>query len=89
MKEKKVVLEIKDLCKYFGGIKAVDKVNIKLYENEIIAIVGDNGAGKSTIIKTISGAYKKNSGEIYISGEKADIDNPKDARMYGIETVYQ
>lgn len=89
MKEKKVVLETKDLCKYFGGIKAVDKVNMKLYENEIIAIVGDNGAGKSTIIKTISGAYKKNSGEIYINGEKADIDNPKDARMYGIETVYQ
>lgn len=89
MEERKVVMEIKDLCKYFGGVKAIDKINIKLYEGEIIAIVGDNGAGKSTIIKTISGAYKKNSGEIYIDGEKAIINKPTDARRYGIETVYQ
>ena len=89
MEERKVVLEIKDLCKYFGGIRAIDKINIKLYEREIIAIVGDNGAGKSTIIKTISGVYKKNSGEIYIDGEKVSINEPTDARMYGIETVYQ
>lgn len=89
MEERKVVMEIKDLCKYFGGIKAIDKINIKLYKGEIIAIVGDNGAGKSTIIKTISGVYKKNSGEIYIDGEKVSINKPIDARMYGIETVYQ
>ena len=89
MEERKVVMEIKDLCKYFGGVKAIDKINMKLYEGEIIAIVGDNGAGKSTIIKTISGVYKKNSGEIYIGGEKVSINKPTDARMYGIETVYQ
>jgi len=85
----KVILEVKELCKYFGGIRAVNKVNMKLYKGEIIAIVGDNGAGKSTLIKTISGAYKKDGGEIYINGEKADINNPIDARNYGIETVYQ
>ena len=89
MEKRKVVLETKDLCKYFGGIKAVDKINMKLYGNEIIAIVGDNGAGKSTIIKTISGVYKKNSGEIYINEGKVNINNPKEARVYGIETVYQ
>ncbi len=89
MEERKVVMEVKDLCKYFGGVKAIDKINMKLYEGEIVAIVGDNGAGKSTIIKTISGVYKKNSGEIYIDGEKASINKPTDARMYGIETVYQ
>lgn len=89
MDQRKVVLETRDLCKYFGGIKAVDQVNMKLYEGEIIAIVGDNGAGKSTIIKTISGVHKKNSGEIYINGEKAKINNTVDARRYGIETVYQ
>jgi len=87
--EKKVVLETKDLCKYFGGIKAVDHINIKLYKNEIIAIVGDNGAGKSTFIKTLSGVYKKSNGEIYINGEKIYINTPRDARKYGIETVYQ
>ena len=87
--ERKIVLETKELSKHFGGIKALDKVNIKLYENEIIAIVGDNGAGKSTLIKTISGVYKKDHGEIYINGEKAKISNPDDAIIYGIETVYQ
>ncbi|MQY74278.1 MAG: ATP-binding cassette domain-containing protein [Clostridia bacterium] len=89
MEEKAVVLEVKKLCKFFGGIKAVNNIDIKLYKGEIIAIVGDNGAGKSTLIKTISGIYKKNSGEIYINGDKADINNPNDARRYGIETVYQ
>jgi len=86
---RKVVLETKGMSKHFGGIKAIDNVNMKLYENEIIAIVGDNGAGKSTFIKTIAGVYRKDDGEIYISGEKVHIGNPKDARSYGIETVYQ
>ncbi len=86
---RKVVLETKKLSKHFGGIKAVDNINMKLYENEIIAIVGDNGAGKSTLIKAIAGVYRKDKGEIYIGGEKAHISNPKDARNYGIETVYQ
>jgi len=87
--DRRVILETKGLSKHFGGIKAIDNINLKLYENEIIAIVGDNGAGKSTFIKTISGVYKKDAGEIYINGEIAHINNPKDARHYGIETVYQ
>jgi ABC-type sugar transport system ATPase subunit len=86
---RQVILETEGLSKHFGGIKAIDNINMKLYENEIIAIVGDNGAGKSTIIKTIAGVYKKDGGVIYINGEKAHISNPKDARSYGIETVYQ
>lgn len=87
--ERKVVLETKVLCKSFGGIKAVNNVGIKLFEREIIAIVGDNGAGKSTLIKLISGIYSKDSGEIYLNGEKAIINTPIDAKKYGIETVYQ
>jgi len=86
---RKVVLETRGLSKHFAGIKAIDTIDLKLYDNEIIAIVGDNGAGKSTLIKTISGVYKNDAGEIYINGEKAQINNPKDARSYGIETVYQ
>jgi ABC-type sugar transport system ATPase subunit len=85
----KVVLETKGLCKYFGGIKAVNNVDLRLYENEIIGLVGDNGAGKSTLIKTISGLYKRDAGKIYINGKEADINNPVDARNYGIEIVYQ
>ena len=87
--DRKIILEVKNLKKYFGGIKAVDGVDIKLYKGEIIAIVGDNGAGKSTLIKTISGIYKKDSGEIYINGEKVNITNARSARENGIETVYQ
>ena len=85
----KVVLEVQGLCKYFGGIRAIDNIDLKLYEKEIIAIVGDNGAGKSTHIKTISGVHKKTAGEILINGEKAIINSPIDARNYKIETVYQ
>lgn len=85
----KVVLEVKNLKKYFGGLKAVDGVDFKLYENEIIAIVGDNGAGKSTIIKTISGVYQKTSGQIFINGKEVEINSTLDSRRNGIETVYQ
>ena len=89
MNERKVVLEIKGLCKYFGGIKAVNNVDLKLYENEIVGLVGDNGAGKSTMIKTISGLYKKDAGKIQINGKEVEINSPIDARNYGVEVVYQ
>jgi ABC-type sugar transport system ATPase subunit len=89
MNDRKIVLETKGLSKHFGGIKAIDKLDLKLYENEIIAIVGDNGAGKSTFIKTISGVHIRDEGEIYLFGEKVNIHNTADARKLGIETVYQ
>lgn len=87
--EKEVVLEAINLNKYFGGIRALDNASFKLYKNEIIAMVGDNGAGKSTLIKLISGVYNKDSGEIYINNKQVHINNPSDAKSYGIETVYQ
>lgn len=87
--EKSIVLEVKNLKKYFGAVKAVDSIDMKLYDNEIVAIVGDNGAGKSTFIKTITGIYKKDSGEIYINGKRVDITDTRVARENGIETVYQ
>ncbi len=89
MNDRKVVLEVKGLSKHFGGLKALDKVDFKLYENEIVAIVGDNGAGKSTMIKTISGVYKKTEGDIYLNGEEVEINSTRDSRDFGIETVYQ
>ena len=87
--ERKVVLETKGLSKYFGGVRAINNIDFKLFANEIVGIVGDNGAGKSTLIKTISGIYRKNAGQILINGEDVEINNPNDAKKYGIETVYQ
>ena len=86
---KNIVLEVKNLKKYFGAIKAVDDISFKVYSKEIIAIVGDNGAGKSTIIKTISGILRKDHGKLYINGKEVEIKSPRVARKYGIETVYQ
>ncbi len=73
----------------FGGIHAVDNASVDLYPGEVVALLGHNGAGKSTLIKILSGAYKRDSGEILINGEAADISNPRDAKEYGIETIYQ
>ncbi|MCX7325370.1 MAG: ATP-binding cassette domain-containing protein [Hyphomicrobiales bacterium] len=73
----------------FGGIKAVDNVDVDLRHGEAVALLGHNGAGKSTLIKILSGAYRPDSGEIRIRGEKADIATPREAKRYGIETIYQ
>ncbi len=83
------LVEIKDLSIAFGGIKAVDHASVDLYPGEVVAILGHNGAGKSTLIKILSGAYKRDSGTILVDGKEADINNPRDAKKYGIETIYQ
>jgi D-xylose transport system ATP-binding protein len=83
------LVEMRDISLAFGGVHAVDRVSIDLHEGEVMALVGHNGAGKSTLIKILSGAYKRDTGEISISGEAATIDNPREARKYGIETIYQ
>ncbi len=83
------LVEIRDLSIAFGGIKAVDHASVDLYPGEVVAILGHNGAGKSTLIKILSGAYKRDSGQIFVNGEEADIQNPRDAKAYGIETIYQ
>ncbi|SDE61393.1 ATP-binding cassette domain-containing protein [Rhodobacter capsulatus] len=83
------LVEMRDISIAFGGIKAVDHVTIDLYPGEVVGLLGHNGAGKSTLIKCLSGAYQMDSGAIYINGEKAEIRNPRDARAYNIETIYQ
>jgi D-xylose transport system ATP-binding protein len=80
---------MRDISIAFGGIKAVDHVTIDLHPGEVVGLLGHNGAGKSTLIKCLSGAYKADSGEIYINGQRAEINNPRDARSYNIETIYQ
>ncbi len=83
------LVEMCDISISFGGIHAVDQVSIDLYEGEVMALLGHNGAGKSTLIKILSGAYQRDSGTIYIRGQEATIANPRDAKKYGIETIYQ
>jgi D-xylose transport system ATP-binding protein len=83
------LIKMTDISIAFGGIKAVDHVDIDLFPGEVVAVLGHNGAGKSTLIKMLSGAYKRDTGDIYVNGELADIKNPRDAKKYGIETIYQ
>jgi D-xylose transport system ATP-binding protein len=83
------LVEMSDISISFGGIHAVDGASIDLYEGEVLALVGHNGAGKSTLFKILSGACKRDSGTIAIRGEQATIANPRGAKKYGIETVYQ
>ncbi|MEM7720353.1 MAG: ATP-binding cassette domain-containing protein [Pseudomonadota bacterium] len=83
------LVELEDISISFGGIKAVDHVSVDLYPGEVVGLLGHNGAGKSTLIKCLSGAYQMDSGAIRINGEPATINNPRDARGYNIETIYQ
>jgi len=83
------LVEMRDIRVSFGGVHAVDGVSIDLHEGEIVGLVGGNGAGKTTLMKTLSGARVADSGEILVRGEPVRLDNPRDAKAYGIETIYQ
>ncbi len=83
------LVEMRNMKKAFGGIHAVDDVSIDLYPGEVVGVLGHNGAGKSVLMKMLSGAIQRDSGEIYVNGERAEINNPRDARNYQIETIYQ
>jgi ABC-type sugar transport system ATPase subunit len=83
------VVEMKGICKSFGGVQALRSVDLELRRGEIMGIVGDNGAGKSTLMKILSGAYLADEGQIYIDGQKTHIQNPQDAFKLGISMIYQ
>lgn len=83
------LVEMRDISIAFGGIKAVDSVSVDLHAGEVVALLGHNGAGKSTLIKILSGAYPADAGEIRVRGAPARIASPRDAKTYGIETIYQ
>ena len=83
------LVEMRDMSIAFGGIKAVDHVTVDLMPGEVVGLLGHNGAGKSCLIKMLSGAYPRDTGEILIDGEPVEINNPRDAKRHGIETIYQ
>ena len=85
----KPVLQARDLVKRYGSVTAIDGADFDLLEGEILAVIGDNGAGKSSLIKALSGAVIPDSGEILVNGSPVTFHSPIDARKFGIETVYQ
>ncbi len=89
MSELKPIVEMVKVCKYFGAIRALENVNLKLFHQEILGLVGDNAAGKSTLLKILAGVYTPDKGELFIEGKRVHIQNPMDSRRLGIETVYQ
>ena len=83
------VLEARGLTKRYGRVVALDEADFDLQENEILGVIGDNGAGKSTLIKALCGAVTPDAGEILLGGRPVHFRSPLEARMAGIETVYQ
>ena len=82
-------LEMRDISKSFGGVKALSGVSLRVKKGEIHALLGENGAGKSTLMKILSGAYQKDRGEILIDGKAVKIDTPKESKNNGIAVIYQ
>jgi ABC-type sugar transport system ATPase subunit len=83
------VVEMRNIKKSFAAVQALRGVDLTLHHNEVLGLVGDNAAGKSTLMKVLSGAYDPDEGEIYIEGKQVHFSNPMDARRMGIEMVYQ
>ncbi len=87
--ERTPLVEMRDINVAFGGVHAVREVNIDLDAGEVIGLVGGNGAGKSTLMRVLSGAHPSDTGEILVDGQPVTIRNPRDAKAYNIETIYQ
>ena len=83
------ILELKGITKIFPGVKALDNVHFQLKPGEVHALMGENGAGKSTFIKVITGVHKAEEGEMFLEGKKVDFKGPRDAQAAGIAAVYQ
>lgn len=83
------LVEMRNIHKRFGGVHAVQGVSIDLMPGEVVGVLGHNGAGKTVLMKSLSGAIPCDEGDILINGKKVEIRRPRDARRYGIETIYQ
>lgn len=84
-----IILEAKNVSKFFGTITALKDANLSLRSGEVLGVVGDNGAGKSTLMKVLSGLYNPSEGSIYFEGKEVFFSSPRDSQDLGIEMVYQ
>lgn len=84
-----IVLKTEDLTKHYGGVHALEGANFELKKGEHVAIMGDNGAGKSTFVRQITGVEQRTRGKVSLYGEEVNFAGPLDAREAGIETVFQ
>ncbi|WP_368110982.1 ATP-binding cassette domain-containing protein, partial [Bifidobacterium adolescentis] len=89
MADKKPIVVMKGITIEFPGVKALDGVNLRLFPGEVHALMGENGAGKSTMIKALTGVYKINAGSIEVDGKPQTFTGTGDAQNAGIATVYQ
>ncbi|NQU03618.1 MAG: sugar ABC transporter ATP-binding protein [Syntrophaceae bacterium] len=87
--ENKYVLQMKNIYKSFGGLHALTDVSLDLGHGEILGLVGDNAAGKSTLMKILTGAYQIDEGKIFFEGREVFITNPRKSKQLGIEMIYQ
>jgi ABC-type sugar transport system ATPase subunit len=83
------VLEVRGISKAFGHVQALWEVSFELYPAEVVALLGDNGAGKSSLVKILSGVYQPDDGDLFMDGQPLAIRAPTDALRHGIGTVYQ
>ncbi|MCP4316616.1 MAG: sugar ABC transporter ATP-binding protein [Hyphomicrobiales bacterium] len=83
------LLEARGIYKYFGAVTALRDVSLKLYPGEVLGVVGDNGAGKSTFMKVLSGLHSPSEGTLIFEGKPVHFSSPRDSRELGIEMVYQ
>lgn len=83
------ILKMKDIRKFFPGVKALDGVSLELKKGEVHVLLGENGAGKSTLLKVLTGIYKKDSGEIEYKDKLVEFNNPKESREQGISIIFQ
>ncbi len=80
---------MKGISKSFGAVKALQSVDLELNQREVLGLVGDNAAGKSTLMKILSGVYAPDEGEIFVDGQRVEFASPADSRSLGIEMIYQ
>jgi simple sugar transport system ATP-binding protein len=83
------IVEMRGINKSFGPVRALVDVDLVLYPGEVLGLVGDNSAGKSTLMKILTGAYHRDSGEVIVAGEPVNFRSPHDSRDRGIEMIYQ
>jgi simple sugar transport system ATP-binding protein len=83
------IVEMRHISKAFGAVTALADVDLTLFPGEILGLVGDNSAGKSTLMKILTGAYQRDSGDVLIAGQATHFKNPHDSREVGIEMIYQ